>query len=208
MDGGGRVDADENSGTVDFWFDPSCPYTWNASVWLWEVAQRRALVLRWHLMSLAVLNEDRPVPPEHREPLQQGRRALRVLAAAEEYGGNDALADLYRVLGTRRHENGVPYNPALLCEAVREAGLPDGIAAAADEERHDDAVRASHEAAQRRIGTAAGSPILALAGQRGFFGPVVDPAPTGEQADSLLEAIRLLTSVTSFSELKTARTPR
>jgi hypothetical protein len=66
-------------------------------------------------------------------------------------------------------------------------------------------VRSSHEEAQRRVGTGSGSPILAVDGGRGFFGPVVVPPPLGEQAETLFRAVKLLSSVPAFSELKTAR---
>lgn len=49
---------------VDFWFDPSCPYTWLTSRWVVEAATVRPLDVRWHVMSLSVLNEGREVDPE------------------------------------------------------------------------------------------------------------------------------------------------
>jgi 2-hydroxychromene-2-carboxylate isomerase len=197
--------VDRRSDSIEFWFDPSCPFTWQTSVWLRDVAGRQGLAVRWRLMSLAVLNEGRSLPAERLELLRQAGLALRVLAAADEYGGSEAVGDLYRELGRARHEYNTPYGPELFRPAVAQAGLPDHVAAAAGEERFDAAVRASHAAAQRRIGSEAGSPILAIAGGRGFFGPVVVPPPIGEEADTLFEAVRLLNSVQSFSELKTAR---
>src|SRR6266498_3328554 len=44
---------------VDLYVDPVCPYTWVAACWLREVAQRRDLDLRYHVMSLLMLNEGR-----------------------------------------------------------------------------------------------------------------------------------------------------
>jgi 2-hydroxychromene-2-carboxylate isomerase len=199
------VGAALRSGEVEFWFDPSCPFTHQTSLWLREVADRQGLSVRWRLMSLAVLNEGRAASPEREERFRQAGRVLRVLAAAEEHGGNDAVGRLYEVLSRARHEDGTPLGQAVLEKAVHEVGLPSEIAAAADQDGYDAVVRASHQEGQRRIGTEAGSPILALAGGRGFFGPVVAPAPTGKEADRLLEAFRLLDSVPSFSELKTAR---
>lgn len=49
-------------------------------------------------MSLSVLNEGREVPQQFREGMRQARRALRVLAAAEEAGGADAVGRFTRRL--------------------------------------------------------------------------------------------------------------
>jgi hypothetical protein len=48
---------------------------------------------------------------------------------------------------------------------------------------------------------------VALGDGPGFFGPIVTEAPTGEAADRLYDAVRLLSSVAEFSELKRARRP-
>jgi len=39
--------------TVDFWFDPSCPYTWLTSRWVVEAATVRPLDVRWVLLVAA-----------------------------------------------------------------------------------------------------------------------------------------------------------
>lgn len=191
--------------TVEFWFDPACPFTWRTSRWLEDVATRRGIEVTWKLMSLSLLNEGKEVPEQYREPMRQGARALRVLAAAQRSGGSEAVRALYTVLGTARHEKDQDYDDALLEAAVREIGLATEVAHAADDTSFDDAIRAGHEEAQQRVGTEAGSPVLAIDGGRGYFGPVVVPVPTGDEADRLFDAVRLISSVPSFSELKTAR---
>lgn len=191
---------------VEFFFDPGCPFTWRTSRWLTEVADTGAASVTWRLMSLGVLNEGTEVPEQYREGMRQGVRALRALAAAQEHGGSDALARLYTAIGTRRHEKGEASDDASIAAAVAEAGLPESVAAAVDDEGRDAAVRAEHEASQAAVGDTAGSPVTALRG-RGFFGPVVVPAPTGDEALELFEALRLAAGVAGFSELKTARNP-
>jgi hypothetical protein len=73
------------------------------------------------------------------------------------------------------------------------------------DETRDASVRASHDEAQRRVGTETGSPVTAYDGGPAFFGPVVVPAPTGEDAATLLTAMTSLSKVPAFSELKRSR---
>ena len=193
---------------VEFFFDPLyLPVPPGAPpARITEVADAGAATVTWRLMSLGVLNECKEIPEKYREGVRQGGRALRVLAAAQAEGGSDAVARLYTALGTHRHEKGEASDDASIAAAVAEAGLPESVAAAVDDESLDAAVRAEHEASQAAVGDTAGSPVVALEG-RGFFGPVVVPAPTGDQALQLFEAVRLIAGVPAFSELKTARNP-
>ncbi|HRA51028.1 MAG TPA: disulfide bond formation protein DsbA, partial [Actinotalea sp.] len=55
------------------------------------------------------------------------------------------------------------------------------------------------------VGEDVGTPVVAIGGV-GFFGPVVTPAPTGEEAGRLWDGLVLMTSVPGFYELKRTRT--
>jgi 2-hydroxychromene-2-carboxylate isomerase len=189
---------------VDFFFDPGCPFTWATSRWITEVAGTGTASVTWRLMSLGVLNEGNEVPEQYRPLMAQGARALRALAAAGAHGGNDAVAALYTALGTRRYDSGDPYTDEVIAAAVADAGLPESVAAAVDDEDLDKVVRASHEEGQAAVGQESGSPILRLGGVA-WFGPVVAPTPTGDEALRLFDAVRTLATVPSFSELKTSR---
>jgi 2-hydroxychromene-2-carboxylate isomerase len=203
----GPTSATGDSGptTADFWFDPVCPFTWRASRWLVDIASNRNLTPSWHVMSLSVLHEGTVSPASGQGPLVEAAAALRVLAAAEEHGGQQALAKLYTVLGSRKHDRGEPYTPENIRHAVLDAGLPEAIADAATDSSYDDRIAASHQQGQERGGTEMGSPVLALDDSRGYFGPVITAIPTGEEAVRLFDAIRLLASVPAFSEIKTSR---
>lgn len=193
--------------SAEFWFDPGCPHTWRTSRWLAEVASRGRVEVQWRLMSLTVLNEGQDKPAEYWERRRQAGLALRALAAAQADGGSTAVGTLYEALGRRRHDEGRAYSAEVVKAAVAEVGLPAEVAAAVDDDKWDARIRESHDEAQERVGTDSGSPIVAFDGGRAYFGPVVAPIPTGDEADRLFDALRLLSSVPSFSELKRARAP-
>jgi 2-hydroxychromene-2-carboxylate isomerase len=197
--------------TITFWFDPSCPFTWRTSRWVRDVAARGGERVRWRFLSLAVLNEGREIPEQYRAAMTWSKGAHRVLAAADERFGQPAVDRLYTAIGKRIHEQDGPRDATVLAnalaDAVAEAGLPAELVAAADDDAWDKVVRVSHDQAQARVGTETGSPVMAIDDGPAFFGPVVVPVPTGDDADRLLQALRLLSTVPQFSELKRARNP-
>jgi 2-hydroxychromene-2-carboxylate isomerase len=193
------------SDDVTFWFDPACPFTWRTSRWLLGVTAARGHSIDWRPMSLAILNEGKDIPEQYREPMARAVRAQRLLLATGQQHGRDKLAALYTAIGDRVHWQGRPMDTDVLTEALAEAGLPADLLTAADDAALDPAVRESHQAGQARVGTESGSPVLALGDGPGFFGPVVVPVPEGEAAEKLYDALRLLSSVPEFSELKRSR---
>jgi predicted DsbA family dithiol-disulfide isomerase len=192
---------------VEFWFDPTCPFTWRTSRWARELERSGAVTVEWKVLSLAILNEGREMPEQYREGLVRGTRFLRALVAAGKEGGPDAVGRLYDALGSRLHEHGEHLEDDVLIRSVEEVGLDGAVADAAEDEALDDDVRASHDEAQRRVGTETGSPVTAYDGGPAFFGPVVAPTPTGDDAATLLTAMTSLSKVSAFSELKRSRNP-
>ncbi|QLE72084.1 DsbA family protein [Streptomyces rectiverticillatus] len=200
---------------ADFWFDPSCPWAWMTSRWMLEVEKVRPVEVRWHVMSLAVLNENRldEVPAEYREAMRPGGRTwapVRVCIAAEQKFGNEALGPLYTALGTRFHDRGLPRDHATIVAALEEAGLPAELADAARSDAFDAELRASHEEGISKVGQDVGTPVIAVPGADGeqiaFFGPVVTPAPKGEAAARLWDGTLLVASTPGFYEIKRTRT--
>ena len=191
---------------VDFWFDPICPWAWIASRWLLEVAKLRPVHPRWHVMSLSVLNEDKPdLPERYKELLEKGWGPVRVAIAAEQKSGPEILGPLYTALGTRFHQDKAPNDRATIEAALAEVGLPAGLADAMDSTEFDEALRASHADGMDRVGYEVGTPVISVHGTS-FFGPVLSPIPRGQDAARLWDGVMLVTKTDGFFELKRSRT--
>ncbi|MFF8829614.1 DsbA family protein [Streptomyces sp. NPDC015131] len=202
----------ESRTTADFWFDPLCPWAWMTSRWMVEVEKVRPVDVRWHVMSLAVLNEDKldELPEEYREMLATAWGPVRVVTAARQLHGDEVVGRLYTALGTRFHTKGEGHTPTAIREALEDAGLPVSLAEYADKDTYDAELRASHEEGISKVGQEVGTPVIAVPGADGeqiaFFGPVVTPAPRGEEAARLWDGTLAVASVPGFFELKRSRT--
>jgi 2-hydroxychromene-2-carboxylate isomerase len=191
---------------VDFWFDPVCPWAWIASRWLLEVEKIRPVAPRWHVMSLAVLNEDKEdLPRRYRELLAQAWGPVRVCIAAEQKFGPDVLLPLYTALGTRFHQEQAPKDRATIEAALAEVGLPTDLADAMDDPSYDEALRESHHDGMDRVGYEVGTPVISVDGVS-FFGPVVSPIPRGDAAGRLWDGVLAVAGTDGFFELKRSRT--
>jgi 2-hydroxychromene-2-carboxylate isomerase len=197
--------AEQERTIVDFWFDPACPWAWITSRWVLEAEKVRPLEPRWHVMSLAVLNEDKEgLPDKYREGLAKTWGPVRVCAAAEAKYGPEVLGPLYTAIGTRFHNEQLPRERETIEAALADAGLPAELADAMDSTEYDEAIRASHSEGIERVGYEVGTPIITVEGAS-IFGPVVSPIPRGEDAGKLWDGVRLIAQTDGFFELKRSR---
>jgi hypothetical protein len=166
----------------------------------------RPIQARWHVMSLAVLNEGKEDMPErYQELMKLAWGPVRVCIAAEQKFGPDVLLPLYTALGTRFHLQKADKDRATIEAALAEAGLPAELADAMDSADYDEAVRASHHDGMDRVGYEVGTPVISVQGTS-FFGPVVSPIPRGDAAGKLWDGVLLVAGTDGFFELKRSRT--
>jgi hypothetical protein len=197
--------------SVQFWFDPLCPWAWITSRWMLEVEKVRPVRVDWRIMSLAYLNlvqhEGKGLSGEYVERMSRAWGPVRVCAAAAADAGPAILGPLYTAIGTRFHNQGRRDDPAVIPEALAEAGLPAWLIDAAETAEFDDAIKKSHHEAFDEVGLDVGTPVVRIRG-KALFGPVITPAPKGEAAGELWDGLVLVSKADGFFELKRSRDRR
>ena len=191
--------------SVEIWLDPICPWAWITSRWLMEVERVRDIEVTWSVMSLSVLNEERDLPESYRDLMVSAWAPVRVIVAAARQHGPTVVKPLYDAMGTRIHPGGEEDYRKVITESLDEVGLPADLLRFADSTEVDVELRASHQRAMDLVGDDVGTPVISVAGFA-FFGPVVSPAPYGEDAGRLWDGVLLVGSTPGFFEIKRTRT--
>jgi len=132
---------------------------------------------------------------------------VRVIIAAQQEHGQEAVKALYDSMGTWIHECGEKDRELVITKALAECGLPPALADAATSDAFDDQLRASHQEGISLVGQDVGTPVVAFNGTA-FFGPVLTRIPRGEEAGKLWDATTAIASYPHFFELKRSRTER
>jgi predicted DsbA family dithiol-disulfide isomerase len=189
--------------TIRFHFDPRCPWAWESSRWIREVARVRDIEIEWAFFSLQEQNKPETAPL--RDPEVRGTAALRTLALVRRTEGNDAVDSLYRAIGERVHEQREDFTIDVVRNALEDVGLK---AIVVDEALSDDVtikeVSEEHYAVASSVGCF-GVPTIVLPTGEAIFGPVVSVAPTGEAAGELWDHVEWLTRQGYFFEMKRER---
>ncbi len=204
---------------VELYFDPVCPFCWQTSKWLRQVQRLKGLDVGYRFISLQFLNEK--IGYEERgetyaEAHRQGTRLLRVAAAVRDAYDHETVGRLYEAMGEAMWESKVPdvegFGDILAHHAagadiggiLRDLGLDEGFAAAADDQTYDKILREETAEALRRAGDDVGTPILSFSPPDGpaFFGPVISDLPSDEDAVELYDAIVKVATWPGFAELK------
>lgn len=148
--------------TVDFHFDPLCPFAYQTSVWIRDVRAQLGITINWRFFSLEEINLVAGKKHPWERDWSYGWSLMRIGALLRRT--NMSLLDRwYAAIGHELHTlGGKPHDPAvarrLLCDVGVNAAILD--AALDDPTTHDD-VRADHQ----RVVAAGGYGVPTL-----FFG--------------------------------------
>ncbi|MFZ9671412.1 MAG: disulfide bond formation protein DsbA, partial [Candidatus Nanopelagicaceae bacterium] len=118
--------------------------------------------------------------------------------------GKEITLPLYTAISSRIHLKKMDVGQELFTQALKEVGADENLASAESDSKFDNAIIASHEAGIALVGSDVGTPIIAVEGTA-FFGPVISPAPKGEEAGKLWDGVLLAASYPGFFEIKRSR---
>ena len=199
---------------VETFVDPSCPWAWITSRWLKEVAPARELSLTWRSYCLEIRDDYgvAPTVPEHlRKAALAGHaishRMLRIFEAARVRSGEEAVDVLFTEWGRHFFNRDAPRGDELLSTCVSACGLDDDLVSAADIDKWDVPIAESMEVAYAFGGPRTQTPTIVVRTDppHGFKGPVMAPAPTGEAAVRLWDAITFISEQPGFFEITRPR---
>jgi hypothetical protein len=199
---------------VEVFVDPSCPWAWITSRWVKEVAPQRDLAVTWRSYCLEI-RDDYDVAPTVPEQFRQvaieghavSHRMLRIFEAARADDGEDAVDSLYTEWGSRFFFEPQRRDDSLLLECLAACGLHRDLLGAADDEKWDAPIVEAMEVAYMFGGPKTQTPTIVVNGPPpyGFKGPVMAPAPTGEAAVRLWDAIQVVCQEPGFFEITRPR---
>ena len=199
---------------VEFYVDPSCPWAWVTSRWIKEVAPQRDLELAWKSYCLEIRDDygtAPTVPADRREAViaahAVSHRMLRVFEAVEAQLGPEPIDQLYTEWGRRFFHRDSPTGDELLTQCLEASGLDRSLLEAADESKWDEPIVESMKEAYAFAGEKAQTPVIVVRSDppHGFKGPVMAPAPTGEAALRMWDALVTLSAEPGFFEVTRAR---
>ncbi len=200
-----HAQTDRTGPQVTLWLDPVCPFSWHTARWLRSVAEKTGLSVDWQLMSLAVLNEGRELPPAQQARMRDSQQIGRLMAGIAREQGTAGWSGAYFAFGERYFDRSEPVDANLVAHVLMTVGARGATAAAVSDASLDDFVRHQHQAGQDALGETGGSPILRIDGHA-FFGPVLTALPDPATGAALFDAVATLAAVPQFTQLQRPRT--
>jgi 2-hydroxychromene-2-carboxylate isomerase len=190
---------------VDFHFDVMCPWAYQTSLWIREVRQQLPLEISWRFFSLEEVNREEGKKHPWEREWSYGWGMLRV-AALLRRESMELCDRFYAAAGRALHEEGrKPHQPDVARQLLADIGVdPSLVDEAIADPTTSDEVKADHD---RAVALGAfGVPTLVFPDGQSLYGPVVTPAPRGEEAVGLWELAGLYRRFPHLYELKRPKT--
>jgi len=196
-----------NAEPIVFYFDPMCPYAYQTSVWIRDVRTRVPLDIEWKFFSIEEVNLVAGKRHPWERPWSYGFGQMRVGVLIRRELGNDGVDRWYETIGRAFFYDGTKTHvPETHARVIEAAGFDPSLVerAIADDTTLDQA-RSEHEDAVTRYG-AHGVPTIVFESGYAVYGPVVVPAPQGEDAEALWELTRGMQRFPNLYELRHPKT--
>lgn len=196
----------EQPAEIDFHFDIMCPYAYQTSRWIRDVANQTGLQVNWRFFSLEEVNraEGKKHPWEREWSYGWSMMRIGALLRRESMAAVDAW---YERAARALHEEGhKPHDKGVARHLIAEIGFdPAVVDAAILDSTTGDEVLADH----RRVIDAGGYgvPTLFFPDGQCLFGPVLIDPPSGAAAVRLWEAVLAWTEFPHLYELQRPKTP-
>jgi predicted DsbA family dithiol-disulfide isomerase len=192
---------------LQWFFDPMCPYAYQASRWIRDVRAQTPLDITWRFFSLEDINREDGKRHPWERPWSYGWGQMRVGALIRRELGNDAVDRWYETVGHAFFDDGVKtFVPEVHASLIETAGFdPTLVERAIADPTTSDAVRADHDEVVRDHG-GHGVPTIVFASGYAVYGPVVVPAPTGADALALWDLVRGMQRFPHLYELRHPKT--
>ena len=190
--------------SVDFHFDPMCPFAYQTSLWIRDVRDQTGLEVTWRFFSLEEVNRVEGKRHPWERAWSYGWSLMRIGSLLRRR--DPALLDRwYAVIGHELHTlGGKPHDPEVARRLLTDIGVDAALLdhALEDPSTHDD-VRADHQRVLDAGGY--GVPTLFLDGQC-LFGPVLVDPPTGADALRLWDVVTGMAALPHVYELQRPKT--
>jgi len=197
--------------TVDFYFDPSCPWCWVTSRWLIEVSGHRDMKITWKPFSLALKNGelDGNDTTGHRDTHTIAHGVLRVIEAIVASEDIDR-GQLYTEFGKSYFVDKKLDDDVFMAAVIERLGLDKEYLKAAKDPSYDAQLQTFMNEAIDIVGNDVGVPLIIFTNddgeKQGYFGPVLQGLPDLEESLKLWDGLSALASSKHFFELKRGRT--
>lgn len=192
--------------SVDFFVDPICPYTYQTSLWLREVRSRVDLSINWRFFSLEEIRREPGAPHAWELITATGWPLLRV-AALLRRESQEACEAWYEAAAHAIHIDALKASDEDVArELLHSIGKSESLwDTAINDSTTSEDVRTDHVFAVEHHG-AFGVPLVVIGNGHAMFGPVVVPAPNGDDAMKLWEIAKSSADFPGLFEIKRPRT--